>query len=101
MRRPSTVEIRSDYLTIFSHSGVPLAEGALTAPINKPPFKWAGGKRWLAAAAPKLAPTDWRGRYFEPFMGSGAFFFSLTPRRATLSDTNSELVATYVALQAD
>jgi DNA adenine methylase len=100
-RIPSSVEIRSNNLTVLSHSGIRLASLLLTVPAAKPPFKWAGGKRWLAAAAPKLAPPKWHGRYFEPFMGSAAFFFSFAPRRATLSDTNWEVVATYHALQLD
>ncbi len=101
MRRPHTIEISSKHLRIFCHSGKLLVNHTLTAPETKPPFKWAGGKRWLASAAPALVPPKWKGKYFEPFVGSGAFFFALKPSSAILSDTNLEVVATYRALQLD
>jgi len=65
-----------------------------------PPFlKWAGGKRWFALGHQIIkAPT---GRYFEPFLGSAAVFFSLRPDRAVLSDMNSELINTYRAISED
>lgn len=61
---------------------------------TKPFLRWAGGKRWLAALlydllAPRLAEG---GRYYEPFLGSGAMFFRLAPPRALLSDLNPDLI---------
>jgi DNA adenine methylase len=35
-------------------------------------------------------------RYFEPFAGSAALFFALAPSKALLSDTNAQLINTYV-----
>jgi DNA adenine methylase len=66
-------------------------------PPTKPFLRWAGGKRWLAdrlhkLLAPRLAHDI---TYFEPFLGSGALFFRLGPRRALLSDFNGELINTY------
>lgn len=63
-----------------------------------PFLKWAGGKRSLLdQLRPHLPPSF--GRFYEPFVGSAALFFSETPRRATLSDTNTRLVATYRGLR--
>lgn len=59
-----------------------------------PFLKWAGGKRWLSQSG-SLPPIAFNGRYFEPFLGSGAMFFSLRPKRAVLSDANAELIELY------
>jgi DNA adenine methylase len=63
-----------------------------------PFLKWAGGKRWLVRSLPELIPA-FSGRYYEPFLGSAAVFFSLLPRDAYLADSNRELIDTYVAIQ--
>ena len=59
----------------------------------RPLLKWTGGKR---ALAPEIAPLlEGYGRYFEPFFGGGAVFFQLHPKKAVLSDLNSELINCY------
>src|SRR3990172_1603404 len=63
-----------------------------------PFFKWAGGKRWLVNEYASLFPSQY-GRYLEPFLGGGAVFFYLTPKRAVLSDTNTDLVNAYQSLK--
>lgn len=65
-----------------------------------PFLKWAGGKRWLMRKYACLFPTSYN-RYYEPFLGSGAVFFSLAPRRGVLSDRNSDLISTYQAIKSD
>lgn len=66
----------------------------------KPFLKWAGGKRWLVAQHLSIFPSSYN-RYIEPFLGSGAVFFSLRPKKAILSDTNKDLINTYSAIKAD
>lgn len=57
-----------------------------------PFLKWPGGKRWLTSLLVPLLRQRLVGRYFEPFLGSGAMFLALQPKDALLSDLNEELV---------
>ena len=65
----------------------------------KPFLKWAGGKRWLVAKHADLLPPKVT-RLVEPFLGSGAVFFHLEPSKAVLSDSNNQLIETYVILRS-
>ncbi len=65
-----------------------------------PFLKWAGGKRWLVQKYPDLFPEQFN-QYFEPFLGSGAVFFSLLPKKGVISDFNGALVETYNAIKDD
>lgn len=60
----------------------------------KPFLKWAGGKTQLLGEITRRLPHE-VGRYFEPFAGSAALYFYLTPRTAFLNDSNEELMLTY------
>lgn len=64
----------------------------------KPFLKWAGGKRWLVANHSNLFPKKFK-RYIEPFLGSGAVFFHIRPKKALLGDSNKELINTYLAIK--
>lgn len=64
----------------------------------EPFLKWAGGKRWLVQRHESFLPKRFN-RYIEPFVGSGAVFFFLLPHRATLTDSNKELIETYRAVR--
>lgn len=66
----------------------------------EPFLKWAGGKRWLVQRYADFLPRRFN-RYIEPFLGSGAIFFYLLPVRATLADSNAELVDTYRAIKKE
>ena len=69
--------------------------------IRLTPFlKWAGGKRWLVANHPDVFPATFN-RYIEPFLGSGAVYFHLSPSISILSDVNSELITTYRVIRDD
>jgi DNA adenine methylase len=69
-------------------------------PRSRPFLKWAGGKGQLLEQLRPLLPARFR-RYFEPFAGGAALFFSLRPRRAVLADVNAELIDCYVAARDD
>jgi DNA adenine methylase len=61
-------------------------------------LRWAGSKQQLL---PQLS-NYWNpsfGRYVEPFAGSASLFFRLKPRKALLSDLNSELILTYLEVK--
>ena len=66
----------------------------------RPLLKWAGGKRQLLPALRSFYPESF-GRYFEPFVGSGAVFFDLyasgrlAGATAVLTDCNADLIGCY------
>jgi DNA adenine methylase len=70
------------------------------ASAAKPFLKWAGGKRSLVAQFEPYLPQSF-GRLYEPFVGGGALFFHLGPKRATLADTNARLARAYMGLRDD
>jgi DNA adenine methylase len=66
---------------------------------TKPFLKWAGGKTQLLPAIEHLIkPYD---SYIEPFLGGGALFFHLKPRKAILADSNPELINCYEVVKND
>ena len=72
----------------------------LAEPVPRPFVKWAGGKRQLLAILNDAAPNSF-GRYFEPFIGGGAFLFSQLPDHATIADVNPELINCYQIIRDD
>lgn len=80
-----------------------MADGTKSVENGVEPFlRWAGGKRWLARRIQSVFPDFGFERYHEPFLGSGAVFFSVSSgREAFLSDQNEELISTYEQLKED
>lgn len=74
------------------------ANNLLRSPKAPPLIKWPGGKRALAPIIMQFIPESF-GTYFEPFFGGGALFFALQPTSAILSDTNAELINTYIQVR--
>ena len=60
----------------------------------KPFVKWVGGKGSSVERLLQLIPEH-IDTYVEPFVGSGALFFSLNFDKAIINDSNSELIAAY------
>jgi len=65
-----------------------------------PVIKWVGGKTKLLPELVARMPVRF-GRYFEPFIGGGALFFHVAPNRATLGDSNPDLINLYSCLARD
>lgn len=82
-------------------SGMMMRNEVASETVQLSPFlKWAGGKRWFADRWLHLVPNHFE-RYIEPFVGSGALFFSLLPEKAILSDLNADLINAYRAVRDD
>lgn len=64
----------------------------------KPLIKYRGGKSNEIPNIEKHIPR-YRGRYVEPFLGGGALYFHLEPRRAIINDINAKLMAFYMGVR--
>jgi DNA adenine methylase len=86
-------------LSAAARSPAPIAvETPREAPRARPFLKWVGGKgQILDQLHPLLPEPGSYRRYFEPFAGGAALFFSLAPKRAVLADVNEELIDCYQA----
>ena len=62
--------------------------------LISPIVKWVGGKRQLLADIMPLIIARC-STYVEPFIGGGAVFFALQPRKAIINDYNAELINVY------
>lgn len=63
--------------------------------LSLSPFvKWAGGKRQIKEIIIKMIPKEFN-TYFEPFLGGGAIFFELKPKKAYINDINKNLMDIY------
>jgi DNA adenine methylase len=69
----------------------------------RPFVKWVGGKTQLLPELLKRIPKTWNREtdlYCEPFVGGGALFWELRPKRAILNDANEELFITWLAFNS-
>jgi len=60
----------------------------------KPLIKYRGGKSKELSQYERFIPTDY-DTYYEPFVGGGATFFKLMPRKAVIGDINEPLINFY------
>ncbi|PNC05833.1 DNA adenine methylase [Akkermansia muciniphila] len=68
--------------------------------VAKPFLRWAGGKSWIVKYLRPLLSECSFVNYHEPFLGGGSVFFSLTHHgRIFLSDSNRELIETYLSIR--
>lgn len=63
-----------------------------------PPIKCQGIKTKLVPWIKSIIPSDFTGRWIEPFMGSGVVVFNVRPRKALLADSNPHLISFYQAV---
>jgi DNA adenine methylase len=88
-------------IRIIDHRSQTLAQQPSWPPLSRPFLKWAGGKQWLVPMARHLLPATFEGTYYEPFVGGGALFFALRPKRAILGDINMDLITAYRTVRDD
>lgn len=67
---------------------------------SKPFVKWAGGKTQLLEKLVQLLPAK-INTYFEPFVGGGALFFRLQPKKAIINDLNKDLYFAYSCFKVE
>jgi DNA adenine methylase len=71
--------------------------------MNKPVrfIRYPGGKQRLLNQILPVLPSknDIKGKYVEPFVGGGAVYFSISPRKALLSDINPVLIQLFKSLK--
>lgn len=67
-------------------------------PPAKPFLRWNGNKFHHLKTLLYFVPSEFN-RYYEPFLGGGALFFTIDPAYAKLSDLNSELMNCYKVIK--
>lgn len=69
--------------------------------IQARPFvKWAGGKARLIDQILYYFPSSFNS-YYEPFLGGGSLYFSISPQKGRLNDLNSTLIFVYRTIRDD
>jgi DNA adenine methylase len=65
---------------------------------GQPFLKWAGGKTQLLHELLPRVPQKYN-TYYEPFIGGGALFFAISPKKAVIADINDDLVNAYIVVR--
>ncbi len=65
---------------------------------TSPFVKWAGGKTQLLEQL-KFRLPDSYDTFYEPFIGGGAFLFSIQPPKAIINDSNEQLINAFKQLK--
>ena len=92
--------LRSPRAQRVARAFVPQAPHAPSAAPAAPIIKWVGGKTKLLPELLARMPPH-HERYYEPFAGGAALFFRVAPRRAVLSDSNTDLIGLYTTVVND
>lgn len=66
--------------------------------LISPIVKWVGGKRQLLTEIMPFIHKEC-STYVEPFVGGGAVFFELQPKKAIINDYNAELINVYTTVR--
>lgn len=64
-----------------------------------PPLKCQGIKTKLVPFIASTIRWEGKGKWIEPFLGSGVVLFNINPNRALVSDTNKHIINFYKNLQ--
>lgn len=68
--------------------------------ILVPFVKCSGDKKYLLPELQKYVPKEYNN-YFEPFVGGGALFLKIKPKKAIISDLNKELMDSWQIIKDD
>ncbi len=90
-------------LAITSPDNTTTAASPVTLPqrvdhVFVPPIKCQGIKTKLVPFILSSVKWDGRGRWIEPFIGSGVVLFNLAPPRAYVADTNKHIITLHRAI---
>jgi len=67
--------------------------------VKAPPIKCQGIKTKLTQFISESISWDGKGRWIEPFVGSGVILFNIQPKKALISDTNKHIIHFYQSIQ--
>lgn len=68
--------------------------------LPRPFLRWAGSKQAILPRISQVLPSTFEN-YYEPFLGAGALFFFLKPKKAVLSDASAELIEVWKVVRSN